>query len=442
MLYFLLGISVLVIIIHFIYFKYTFPGITVDEASFFSPAYNIAKNGNLVTSVHSSSLPAGSQFTYWMPPLYMVLLGIFLKISGPTVLNAKLFSFIITLLCCLPISGLVKDKFHKILLCSLFLIIPFVIISSSFIRMESLSTLLSVVLLYSVYRNSHSYILGILCGLMIMCHPMLMGNVIACSLFVLTRSWKDLFYFVVALLLSISPYLYYIFQDLEMFISQMQLQIQRKFSHGYFGDLIYVAQVLPVVLFSYLVFIKSRIGKDLRLFLLSGFSISFILFLKSGEFNYHIYLVPYFIMAFALMLENNVFAKLQVVISLSSFAFFTLLLVQKYQKNYYKSDKTYYEITTMLELNPVWKGSSIFVDGLFDVSKYLISKGEKVERFNAVARRNDNNWVDSYNCIIAVKEVKKPSKLFVVENLRNYDLKFQKLTSDSLAEVLIYQRRP
>src|SRR3990170_3942754 len=87
---FLLVISTACFVIHFLFFRNSFPPVNIDEASFFSPAINLADKGLLSSDIHKSYLPGAVEYTYWMPPFYLVLLGLFLKISGGSVFSAKI----------------------------------------------------------------------------------------------------------------------------------------------------------------------------------------------------------------------------------------------------------------------------------------------------------------------------------------------------------------
>jgi len=143
-------VAVLCFVVHFLFFRYSFPPVNVDEGSFFSPAYSFANHGRLSSDIHQSFLPGSAKYTYWMPPLYLVVLGSFLKMWGATVLNAKLLSFLFTGLSAYLISTLVADRFPKIILGGLLLICPFVIITSAFIRVEALAILLIVLSIVAV----------------------------------------------------------------------------------------------------------------------------------------------------------------------------------------------------------------------------------------------------------------------------------------------------
>src|SRR5205085_7317893 len=115
-----------------------------DEASFFSPAYNFAMYGNLATTVHKDFLPGAAAYTYWMPPLYMLLLGTVFKIFGVSILNAKLLSLVLVLLSAYIITRWTRNRNIQLPLAAIFLICPFVILVSTYIRMEALAIFLTV----------------------------------------------------------------------------------------------------------------------------------------------------------------------------------------------------------------------------------------------------------------------------------------------------------
>lgn len=401
-------ISISCFLIHFLFFRYSFPPINADEASFFSPAYNLAKKGVLSSEIHQSFLPGAKTYTYWMPPFYMVFLGTLLKLFGATVLNAKLISSICTCCSALLISFISKDRLTKICSVGLFLICPFIIITSAFIRVEALSILLITASIIAVKFDSNNYKLGILAGLSVMTHPLLLACCVGLALITIRRGLKPFITFSVIALITISPYIFYILKDFEFFKLQMALQFLRK-SHAKLTDLklIYLLQSIPIAIVALFCLYKVKQVKELKLFLLTSIILSLIIILKSNEFNYQVYLVPYVIASIALVIDesrNSLWYRY--FLPFGIYSFFLILLVFKYVKYDYLNDRSYQEIVSYLKTNQNWKNKNIYAVGGTDVSNFFITNNQYVERPIPIAISKSKNWFDKYTFVIEVINTK------------------------------------
>lgn len=401
---FLFAISVICFVIHFLFYKFSFPPINSDEASFFSPSYNFAQKGVLSSAIHQSFLPGADKYTYWMPPFYMIVLGTLLKIFGATVLNAKIISTIFTCCSALLISFISKDKFTKICAVSLFLICPFILITSAFIRVESLAILLIVASIIAVNFRANAYFLGILAGLSAMTHPLLLACCAALALVCAIRGWKSFVVFSLVALVVISPYMFYILKDVEIFKLQMALQFSRK-AHAKITDLklIYILQSVPIAILGLFCLYKIKQLKELKLFLSASIILSLIIILKSNEFNYQVYLVPYVIAAIALITdENKQSFWYRYFLPICLYGFFSALLIFKFVKYDYISDRSYQEIISYLETNQNWKNKNIYAIGGIDVSNFFITNSQQIERPIPIAVTKNQNWFDKYNYVLEV----------------------------------------
>ena len=68
-----------------------------DEAHFANPAYNLAFNGRLVTTIIEPDDPflrGIDRHTYWVLPLYPVLLAGWFKVSGFSLIRLRVFSIL------------------------------------------------------------------------------------------------------------------------------------------------------------------------------------------------------------------------------------------------------------------------------------------------------------------------------------------------------------
>ncbi len=399
-----LSISILCFIIHFLFYKFSFPPINTDEASFFSPSYSFAKTGILASNIHQSFLPGANKFTYWMPPFYLVLLGTILKLSGATVFNAKILSAVLTCCSAMLISVISKDKFTKICAASLLLICPFIILTSAFIRVEALAILLIVAAITAVKNNSSNYLLGILAGLCVMTHPLLLACCAALALIAARSGLKSFIIFSIVALITISPYIFYILKDVDLFKLQMALQFSRK-AQAKITDLklLYLLQSVPIALVALFCLYKLKQAKELKLFLSAGVILSLIIILKSNEFNYQVYLVPYVIASIGLIMDENKNLLLyRYYMPICLYGFFSVLLIFKFMKYDYLNDKPYKEMISYLNTNRNWKNKNIYAIGGTDVCNFFIVNNQNIERPIPIAISKNTNWFDKYNYVLEV----------------------------------------
>lgn len=402
----LLALAIAVTVVHFLFFRNSFPPINTDEASFFSPAQSFASKGNLASDVHKSFLPGAGTYTYWMPPLYIVLLGIFFKIFGSTVMAAKVLSILLTCGSALLLASLAKGAYGKISSAALFLICPFVIITSAFIRVEALAIFLTALAIVAVRREWSAWALGVVAALGIMTHPLMLACAAGLGLTSLRKGFKPVLFFALGFALAISPYVWYILQDVNLFKEQMTLQFLRKANAKLLNlKAMYLLQSVPMVLLSLFCLYKTKALNEYRLFLTVSMLLALVIVLRSNEFNYQVYLVPYTVAAVALAMEKRSEAPLfRLAIPLFLFGFFGVLLFSKLVKYKFRTDADFNQLITQLDRNPTWKGKAIFVGGGPDISTHLLMNGENVERQVPVPQPLAPAWFNKYNCVIEVRE--------------------------------------
>jgi hypothetical protein len=399
-------LSVGCFLFHFLLFRYSIPPNNVDESSFFSPAQNLAENGVFASPVHEGFLPGAGRYTYWMPPLYMLLLAGIFKIFGATVLNAKLLTFILTGLSAFLITLLSKDRYVRICLAGLFLVCPYIITSSAFIRMEGLALLLLTASIVAVKFRVGPHWLGILAGLMALTHPMLVPGCAALAFHVWRRDIRSFIVFCLLALLTVSPYLIYILQDLPVYKAQMGLQLARK-AHKRLSNLKldYVVQFVPLSLLALFALVKLRGAAELRIFLGVGLFLTMLLVLKSDEYNYQVYVMPFIIAVTGLVLDEKGAQDLyRYVLPLAIYCLFGVFLMAKLVKYRFRDDRPYNEMINYLQANRDWQGKKIYVDGTPDIATFLMMNHQQVERRNAVATEIRDNALDKYNYIIEVTD--------------------------------------
>jgi hypothetical protein len=399
-------ISAICFIAHFLFFRYSFPPVNVDEGSFFSPAYSFAKYGRLSSNIHQSFLPGSSRYTYWMPPFYLVVLGTLLKIAGITVFNAKVVSLIFTCFSAFLISTLTSDKYIKFSLTSLLLICPFIIITSAFIRVEALAILLIIISIAAIKFQLNEYVVGIIAGLGLMTHPLLVPCSAGLALIIMRRGIKPFLIFSLMVIVTISPYLYYISKDIELFKDQMALQFLRK-SKAHLTDLklSYILQSVPITVLALYCIYKIKQWKELRLFLAVSLILSLMVVLKSNEFNYQVYLMPYVLAAVGLAMQEKSEDKVyRYALPFLLYGFFAVLLISKIIKYHFRSDVEYKEMISYMDNNRSWNGKDIYLLGSPDISTFLLTNNQQVERQIPISVEKAKDCYAKYNYVVEVTD--------------------------------------
>jgi 4-amino-4-deoxy-L-arabinose transferase-like glycosyltransferase len=400
-----LAISIVVFLLHFLFFRHSFPPINIDEGSFFSPAKSLSHKGIMASDIHKSFLPGSAVYTYWMPPLYILVLGGVFEIFGSTVIIAKLVSLLLTCGSALLLSFFAIERFEKIAAAALFLICPFIIITSAFIRVEALAIFLTVLAMVAVRKGWPVYMLGIIAALGIMTHPLMLACGAGLGVVALRRGIRPLFFFALAFAITIAPYIWYILRDIGLFQEQMTLQFLRK-SKAKFLDLKlhYVIQSVPITLLTLFCLYKVKAANELRTFLAAASVLALAVVLKSNEFNYQVYLIPYAIAALVLLMERGNTKIYRLGLPLLVYLFFAVVLVSKGAKYHFRTDAGYDEMTSYLNKNTSWKGKEVYETGAPDVSTHLFMNGQVVERQIPVPMQLPSNWFDKYDYVIEIKD--------------------------------------
>jgi len=411
------SIAIMVVLIHFAFFRFSFPISNIDEATFLSPAHNLAVHGKFSSDIHASFLPGADRYTYWMPPLYMFLLGVMLKTLGATLFTAKLFSLLLILSSAVFVFLFSKDKYTRIVLVSLLLICPFIIIVSARIRMEALAIFLICLSILSVKRQWPAYISGIIAGLALMTHPMCIPCCVGLAFYILRKGYKQFFLFTSAAVLITLPYLFYILEDFTLFRQQMSFQYARKMGRALSKlNLEYILQFVPTSMVALMFLYLSKKERELRNFLYISLPLTVILILKSNEFNYQVYTIPYLLAAVGLFLEEKKEKLYRLGVPTLFFTFFMIMLILKGDKNNnFQDDSTYYQLTGYLSKNKDWLGKTIFVKGSYDMSTYFLVNHQKVETINVVNEASPG-WYKKFNYVIHVIKNKDGRKHWMAED--------------------------
>jgi hypothetical protein len=402
----LLAVSIAVFLLHFLFFRHSFPPINIDEGSFFSPAQSLSNKGIMASDIHKSFLPGSAVYTYWMPPLYILVLGGVFEIFGSTVIIAKAVSLLLTCGSALLLSLFAKNRNDKFFAAALFLICPFIIITSAFIRVEALAIFLTMLAVVAVRKGWPVYVLGIIAALGIMTHPLMLACGAGLGITALRRGSKPLLVFTAAFAITIAPYIWYILQDVELFKEQMTLQFLRK-SKSKFLDLKlpYVIQSVPITLLTLFCLFQVKAAAELRIFLGVAAVLALVVVLKSNEFNYPVYLIPYALAASVLVMEEKKEVPIyRLGLPLLLYLFFAAVLVSKASKYHFRTDAGYEEMTSYLDKHTSWKGKRVYETGAPDLSTHLFMNGQVVERQIPVPVQLPPDWFDIYDYVIDIKD--------------------------------------
>jgi hypothetical protein len=283
--------------------------------------------------------------------------------------------------------------------------------------MEGLALLLLTASIVAVKFSVRSHWLGILAGLMALTHPMLVPGCAALAFHVWRRDIRSFFVFCLLALVTVSPYLIYILQDLPVYKAQMGLQLARK-AHKRLSDLQldYVVQFVPLSLLALFALVRLRAAAELRIFLGVGLALTMLLVLKSSEYNYQVYVMPFIIAVTGLVLdEKGAQGLYRYVLPLAIYGVFGIFLMAKLVKYRFRDDRPYNEMINYLQTNRDWQGKKIYVDGTPDVATFLMMNHQQVERRNAVASGYSDSTLARYNYIIEVTDNKSKER-FSIEN--------------------------
>jgi hypothetical protein len=398
-------LSVVIMVVHFLFYRYSFPPNNIDEASFMSPARDLSDTGTFSSSIHAGLLPGADHCTYWVPPLYMLLLAGVFKVFGVTVLNGKLFSFFLVALGAFLITYMSDDLYVKICLAGLVLICPYILASSALMRMESLAIPLLTAAIVAVKFQVQTYWLALLAAAMALTHPMLLPCSAALTFYAWRRGGRPFIVFCLVALIAISPYLIYIFRDIPDFKLQMGLQLARK-AHKKLLDvkLDYLLQFLPLSLIALYALTRLRKAKELRLVIGVALTLTSLLIVKSSEINYQVYVMPFIIAVAGMVLDEMSDRPLfRYGVPLALYGVFGFFLVAKLVKYRFTSDKPYTKVLGYLrDHREGWQDKHIFVDGHPDVASFFLMNHQNVQRRNAVAADVKAHLLDTYDYAVEV----------------------------------------
>jgi hypothetical protein len=181
-------------------------------------------------------------------------------------------------------------------------------------------------------------------------------------------------------------------------------------------NLEYILQFVPTSMVALMFLYLSKKERELRNFLYISLPLTVILILKSNEFNYQVYTIPYLLAAVGLFLEEKKEKLYRLGVPTLFFTFFMIMLILKGDKNNnFQDDSTYYQLTGYLSKNKDWLGKTIFVKGSYDMSTYFLVNHQKVETINVVNEASPG-WYKKFNYVIHVIKNKDGRKHWMAED--------------------------
>jgi hypothetical protein len=255
----------------------TFPVPWPDEAVFVQQATAFQQHSSLFSpQLHPT------RDVFWMPPGYMILLGIFFKVVGPSLLAARLFSLLLTASVLVMFAFLLKNepaRFFFLTLIGLFFISKDFIVMGNVARMEPL-LLVGIVGAMVLFDRGKSLMAATLLVTLALIHPNAVYFAFVGFFFLFLQKYylgeglkatrADQWFLIVAGVLF-SAYLIYAALHWGDFISDMSYQFARKGKRYLVGPFASWTSRIALCLVL-LTFVLSMMQKNRRLILLSLFA--------------------------------------------------------------------------------------------------------------------------------------------------------------------------
>ncbi len=231
-----------------------FPDVKMDEAWFSNPAYELASNGRLGTTMlqgwHNIE-----NYTYWQPPAYLLQLAASFKLFGFGVTQARIVSVALGLVGVIFTYLLAKELYDKRIATLATLLLssnPLYFAMSRLVRMEIAVTTFMIIALYLLViairdPKPHKYFLcGVFAMLAMLSHPNGLLGIAAIYFIVLilgvSRSdsaigrlrsvftERGVYLYCAGLAFTMVPYLIYISLDFQSFLAQFMSNIGQSLS--------------------------------------------------------------------------------------------------------------------------------------------------------------------------------------------------------------------
>ena len=267
---------------------FTFPVPWPDEAVFVQQAISIQQHNSL----YSPNL-SDVRHILWMPPGYMVLLGILFKIFGSSLFVARSLSLVLTIASFVLIVWMLRghpSRFHFLFLTGLFFLNRFFVITANVARMEPLLVLGIVIAIVLFHEQKSGTAMAVLLALPLV-HPNGFYFLCAGIIFIViqnlylkeeTRFNRNDMWLLVLVLILIAGYAVYAALHWSDFLRDMSYQFVRKSKRNLvapfetYGTLAFLCVNLTTI-------VIALIRKEGKLVLLGLFAFSFWFVNKIGQ---------------------------------------------------------------------------------------------------------------------------------------------------------------
>ncbi len=241
--YIVLSAILLVYIVLHIGAGNTMPVPWLDEAHFIWQAEGFAEHGSLFSPELN-----GDRTIFWMPPGYMVILGVVLKVFGLSLGVARTFSLLNMLGVIALLAAMARRYGHPLLAAvpiALFLLAGPSIAAGNVARMDAMLLLFVIGGFYCFQRGRIVYGIGLL-ALSPLIHPngaffLATGAVVGIVLLIKREKWerptRGETIFLGAVILAWAAYGLYVGLHWQDFLQDMSLQFHRKLSRPYWQEL-------------------------------------------------------------------------------------------------------------------------------------------------------------------------------------------------------------
>ncbi|XDD50646.1 glycosyltransferase family 39 protein [Leptospira sp. WS92.C1] len=220
-----------------------FPPVWPDEVLFHSPAQDFAEFGTLRTLVLEGLIPGMENTTLWMPPLYFISGGFWMKFVFSGLEGLRFFTLVTAALCILVLYLILRrigfSSFSAFFSCLLLATDLLFLRVGTMARMEALCLLFALLSLFLLVRTSldespeqargaEGFFSGILLGLSFLSHPF--GAVFGIPSLYLLWKRKSLLtpWFWLGGVLPLLVWIVWLFPNLDLFLFQFGLQFGRK----------------------------------------------------------------------------------------------------------------------------------------------------------------------------------------------------------------------
>lgn len=360
-----------------------YPYIWSDEAWFTNAAFTLATQGFLGTTMMPNFYNI-SHFTYWQPPVYLVLLAVSFKLFGFGIIQARMVSIVLGFFTVLFTYLFGRDLYNKRvgLIASLLLISnPLFFFVSRDARMDiavacfTLIALYFLLLAFKKSKNTYYFYSGFFAMLSLLSHPNGLFGIISIVLiyciyktdfknFKLNFRLKEVSYLILGPILLAVPYLIYISMDIPAFIGQFNANILNSATTPLIN--IFTEITRYQILFNFYV-VNSNL---LNLIIISIVSVLLALFglfyvVKDKNLNgkFLVTILSIYLISFTIIVSQKIaFWYLGIILP-----YLSLLIAIPFKERFYQKKNIYAILTVLIALYVI---SNIFtISNIFLISK-------------------------------------------------------------------------